>query len=987
MAVSSVCAEDAARASLIAAYRTAPQGYPEGQDERGVPYAKPDTSVWYRWHFYNSEAIKRFDQVSMASHVQPYNDLESDGVKLPYRSPVKFAFVPDHVTKGEKALKVTYVAAAFQRGTASIGLGAVAPPSFQAKESRVYRRHIACAFWAHYRWVKFDAFNPEKEPVHISACGVPFVLAPGRNIVAVRTPDAVGHDGGPHAAFNGHVWVSVRQPKRELTLYFDNVRVEQEVPRVITEKGKLLQFAAYAEKGGAPVLWPGFTPVGSGVLFDTQLGFGWVNPGKKRKVSGSSWRSFENGILWGGVQNADAPFRIAVPKGRWGVCIFAYPGSGYFENTIAHAGLTVKINGKSHEVYPKLNKEEEHRIRYGKEDWDYRPGACVWEELLRDAVYPPARVAYVDVPEGTLDIAFPTSFPNRHYAFKVRTIAVFPDADKEAAQAELGRLNYLLAESWDVTHAWVKGPGAKKKRYIGSHEEAANPEEIPERLKALNLADDDWARGFKLFRRGLAEAVYSDTIPSPAEASVNEVRAFSAPGEHECATVSLLPLKPLKGLSVAIGDLKGPGGVQIPASAIDVRISRQHQKCMAYGHHNHTYNYEEYYLVKRPRLDLYPAVARRVYLDVAVPADASPGEYKTQIRVLNNKGAALAELPLVLEVLPVKLETPPVYFAGSIRDPLVQRYGFNTAPVDYDQARKDGWKGYTGFAHAFGGKAVKLAGYSGGVKNLLKVKDAAAAPIAEGHSGKGPRGFFPPPSKKGRGRDLDQDVAKRLMDAIPHIDILGVTNPMLSTCEFVHEIEGSYGGPRTTYSLANLQALRKGSKPFWIVDGLRYSKEDFARFTFGFWLWRTGAAGRATTLSATGQHGAGSYLTLCGITHGNTDRALMPSVRSKAPNPSRDLVLLREGIDDYRYIHTLEECIKRAEKKGENGSALASAKEFCRSLKESIALDLSTYFFHRIKYVCYAENWYRKPDSPWTTLKMDETRRQCAKHIVALKGR
>ena len=66
-------------------YKTAPQGYPTGKDARGIPYATPDTSVPFRWHFYNDEAIERFEDAKMDVHVEPYNPLEGKGAVVQTR--------------------------------------------------------------------------------------------------------------------------------------------------------------------------------------------------------------------------------------------------------------------------------------------------------------------------------------------------------------------------------------------------------------------------------------------------------------------------------------------------------------------------------------------------------------------------------------------------------------------------------------------------------------------------------------------------------------------------------------------------------------------------------------------------------------------------------------------------------------------------------------------------------------------------------------
>ena len=46
----------------------------------------------------------------------------------------------------------------------------------------------------------------------------------------------------------------------------------------------------------------------------------------------------------------------------------------------------------------------------------------------------------------------------------------------------------------------------------------------------------------------------------------------------------------------------------------------------------------------------------------------------------------------------------------------------------------------------------------------------------------------------------------------------------------------------------------------------------------------------------------------------------------------------------------------------------------------------NTLYETRWKHVAYAENWYPKPENPWTGEKFDSTRRECARHIIALRA-
>src|SRR5438132_4270452 len=121
---------------------------------------------------------------------------------------------------------------------------------------------------------------------------------------------------------------------------------------------------------------------------------------------------------------------------------------------------------------------------------------------------------------------------------------------------------------------------------------------------------------------------------------------------------------------------------------------------MEYGHHNHCYNFQEHHLVRRPRLDIHPGATRRVYLDVAVPAGTPPGDYRGELRVLDAGGKALATVPLELEVVPLTLQTSPVFFGVDNGQQngrelgWLKQYGINFISADHDTAVRYGFRGY-----------------------------------------------------------------------------------------------------------------------------------------------------------------------------------------------------------------------------------------------------------------------------------------------------
>ena len=965
---------------LVAAYRTAPQDYPTGKDARGIAYAQPDAEAWFRWHFYDEAAAERFASARMAVRTLCYNPLEGAGARVPYRSPVKVAFVADHATEGRQCLWVDAPAAEVAAGRATALVGVVPGPSYYPAGSRYRGRHSVAAYWCHWRFLKLDVFNPLAESVGLRVCGVPFVVEPGRSVVAVRTADASGQSGA-HSALHEQVAVTVTRPVRDVTLYVDNFRVEQEVPTLLVEKGRMLQFAARADAHGEPVLWPGFTAVGADDLYDAARGFGWTAAAARRRTAAHTFRSFENGLLWGYCSRPDAAFRIDVPNGRHGVLVLATPERGFRWSE----GMEAEINGVRHVLLAGKSPQEVRRMALGGEAWDYRPGACVWEELVRQAYYPPTRVVVAEATQGHLSIVVPESVA-------LRAVVVFPEAERDEALAELGRLNFLMAESWDVTHGWVKGDAAERLRYIGFHEESSHPERVPGKLAALKLTEEDFARGFVLFHRGMAEAVYPDTVPSPAEAAVERLTAFASPGEYECLTLGLLPLAQVRDVRVRASGLRGPGGASIPAERIDVRLSRYHQKCMDYGHHNHNYNYGPHDLVRRPSFDLHPAAARRVYVDVHVPADAPAGRYAGEVAVEAAGRGRSARLPVELEVMPIALATPPVLFATEGEHPLLKEYGINAVAGSYDAAASAGFAAV--LMCPYDAAPAMARGRRVAWSALAKSREFTEGLIADGLAGKAPRVFF-----GGRlpGRDQAGPFVQELLRQFPRMEIIGHNTPayLFAGPGYTWGWDGFQTGVRTRATPELLERASAGGPTFWFVDWVKHAKEQMARFTFGFWCWKLRPMGRYSTFIHNLSYFNGTarlayphlpYYALLDIGGCNRYGALSESRAEGAPNPVRDLLLVREGIDDYRYIHTLDTLVQRAEQNKLAGAVVDEAKRFRDGLAAELSLDLRVYYESRggPEYVSYAENWHPKPGNPWTSSRLDAVRRQCAEHIVAL---
>lgn len=263
--------------------------------------------------------------------------------------------------------------------------------------------------------------------------------------------------------------------------------------------------------------------------------------------------------------------------------------------------------------------------------------------------------------------------------------------------------------------------------------------------------------------------------------------------------------------------------------------------------------------------------------------------------------------------------------------------------------------------------------------------------IAAGKAGHGPRGFF---GGYVLNRPGDAEVYAGLVREFPDIDVLGVT----STVFAFHGADYPHGGEqwrsqiRTRGKPELLERAAASGQSFWFIDWMRHSKEQAGRFSFGFWLWRLGAVGRYSTFSYGHDYHYGTarqsssfepYYTLLGVVGGNACPAVKISLDPEDFVPARDLLLIREGIRDYRYIYTLDELLRKADSRELGTPSLSAARRFREQLRREISLDLARYYESRT--AAYAENWYPRADSPWTHGRFQQVRRQIADHIVALR--
>ncbi|MGA2618951.1 MAG: hypothetical protein ABSF26_15180 [Thermoguttaceae bacterium] len=164
-------------------------------------------------------------------------------------------------------------------------------------------------------------------------------------------------------------------------------------------------------------------------------------------------------------------------------------------------------------------------------------------------------------------------------------------------------------------------------------------------------------RGYLLFTRPTMEPVYPNTRPRPDERLAALV-AFAAPGQFEPVTLALYPVRPLVNLKVRVSALASAVG-EIPADRIDVRLGAYWN--VGYPQYTTVKTYRRTpELLERVTVHSSPAgECQRYWLTVHVPEEARPGLYQGQVTLWDDGFDRALGIPIALRVLGFRLQKDP----------------------------------------------------------------------------------------------------------------------------------------------------------------------------------------------------------------------------------------------------------------------------------------------------------------------------------------
>ncbi|OGF44962.1 MAG: hypothetical protein A2231_08650 [Candidatus Firestonebacteria bacterium RIFOXYA2_FULL_40_8] len=514
---------------------------------------------------------------------------------------------------------------------------------------------------------------------------------------------------------------------------------------------------------------------------------------------------------------------------------------------------------------------------------------------------------------------------------------------------------------------------------------------LPDKIAPVPSPEDS-KKGYIIFFRNYLYDVNPYSNPLKSEMEQKELKAFATQGEYEPLLFSVYPLTDLTSCKITLSEIVNEKGEKLPSTAFQINnvLSRPQ-------------GIKDDPILVRPTIlekageipKMLQTIPKTIWITVKVPEDAKEGSYKGKI-TFSPAGKTASEIPVTFTVLPFKLLQPsdvswsPI-MAGSwdfesLEKQMVslKEHGMTGMVTDYlrpegensndftkankvmELAKKTGLPGEFGLfnLHIQGGATWKSSfgpfGLSGDKLFTQSTYDKAKEVIAKTRDNAKknkwlPYFFYLTTELGSIFGDNEKDYNKCMKEAEQYYkterEIEGVR--LMATFNKKEELSMHWDLPSLDEFGMNgdmfpdfEKAAKK--KPAWIC--FIGNMDRMERLGHGFYMWKYNIKGIRPWF---GQ----------GNGKGRTDAATLTMYYDNEQHPTVRFERIREGVDDYKYIYTLSEYIKKAKAGGKN---TASAEKAMQKITELVPLS------------------HKKHTPGFDYLKMDDMRWLAAQEIVKL---
>ena len=456
-----------------------------------------------------------------------------------------------------------------------------------------------------------------------------------------------------------------------------------------------------------------------------------------------------------------------------------------------------------------------------------------------------------------------------------------------------------------------------------------------------------YEKGYTVFPRHYMERGNARTLPDPGENN-KPLAIFAAPGEYEPVSFAVRAQKNLEDVAVTIAsDLKGPDGAVIAREHVEIRCVELMKRWLS----PNEYKTIECYLTRHKPKSILADTTQRYWLTVYVPEQARPGFYETSL-VISPKNTESTTLPLKVEVLPISLSLPEgmnyfmYYSPGYLPEKLctleyqkmifedMKRHGMTTTtlclrPNGGNLIEPDG----KFFAVIPTMDALKEVGLVGNGSPVIWEHAASYGSshwllmIKEGGKRQWPEMLFyildEPHTEEQYGtiRKIMEKVAE-FRENYPDIKLRTTTALPVKLNQEINQYYDVWivGLDITEKELHACRQAAGNNKELWRYDGMAPVDAKTDRYYFGFWSWKSGmkGIGRWAYFDTGRKNRSGADSPWLDSADEMTECTTLysyvyPSSEELVPTIGWESV--REGVDDYRYIRTLEKVIELCQSK------------------------------------------------------------------------
>ncbi|KPK50316.1 MAG: hypothetical protein AMK72_02535 [Planctomycetes bacterium SM23_25] len=584
------------------------------------------------------------------------------------------------------------------------------------------------------------------------------------------------------------------------------------------------------------------------------------------------------------------------------------------------------------------------------EDW---PGDDIYRRYVEWRYRP--RGFTVDVADGRLDLTIDGS---GQYAATVNGMVIYPEAKLADGKAVIESIRRWRRHEFDCK--WV---------------------ELHPRRPAATAPDADATHGFHLSTAPIDRDLKPYESPGTAT-TLRELFATAARGEAESTPFRLDALKDLKKITLDVGKLTSAEGRALPADAVAVHVVRYKFKRIGFSGAG-VYGSVPWLLVNGQRSSAPKGAVRTYWLTVRVPNDQPAGTYTGTV-TLNADGEAQT-FALTVRVLPISLPGADMGLsmfgmgaAAPWRAYFPENEGQNRADRDLSLA----YGAEIGFTFIrIGG--IKFLGFKDGkaqfdfsraLAEFKRARDAGfaffdltargaifAAALNDDHALARKHGFA----------SSDALVKELFGAAIRGAKAAGLPEPswcfgdeppdsaaprFIRMHKRMRDLAGArsricwspHGEPTrrlldvTSICSLNIATAADFDRARKAGNTICLNNQGRSRWAYGLYMWRAHRAGVSVyeQFVWVGTH-IDPYYPLDG--HEDDGGHVFPGRHGRL-RPVPNLLRIREGIDDYRYMVALERAIAKTQAERSMGAArrLAAAKKaaaYVNSLAEKIRFE------------------------------------------------